>query len=146
MVEKQWTLKRVFKTIWITAGVLFTLWLFYSYQSHGVGKSFFQSNKVVKVEDTADFYLFTPQKEFKNVLIFYPGAMVETEAYVPLCRKLAEKNIKVYLIKMPWRLASKGYNKPKELQLFKDGLKPIHLPDIRRAQKWRHNLYMKILN
>lgn len=49
--------------------------------------------------------------------------MVETEAYVPLCRKIADNNIQVYLIKMPWRLASKGYNKPKELHLFKDATK-----------------------
>lgn len=122
-MKKKSTLKKILKTIWITAGVLFTLWMFYSYESHGVDESFFQSSNLVKVENTADYYLFTPKKEFKNVFIFYPGAMVETEAYVPLCRKIADNNIQVYLIKMPWRLASKGYNKPKELHLFKDATK-----------------------
>jgi alpha/beta superfamily hydrolase len=42
---------------------------------------------------------------------------------VPLCRTIADSNVKVYLIKMPWRLASKGYNKPKELHLFDDTTK-----------------------
>ena len=122
-MKKKTTLKKILKTIWIAAGVLFTLWLFYSYQSHGVDESLFQSNNIVKVENTADYFLFTPKKDFKNVFIFYPGAMVETEAYVPLCRKIADNNIQVYLIKMPWRLASKGYNKPKELHLFNDATK-----------------------
>jgi len=122
-MKKKTTLKKILKTIWIVAGVLFTLWLFYSYQSHGVDESLFQSNNIVKVENTADYFLFTPKKDFKNVFIFYPGAMVETEAYVPLCRKIADNNIQVYLIKMPWRLASKGYNKPKELHLFNDATK-----------------------
>lgn len=123
MSEKKWKLKKVLKTIWITAGILLTIWLFYSYESDGVDKSFLQSNDLVTVEDVPDYYVFTPKKEFKNVVIFYPGAMVETEAYVPLCRKLADQNMKVYLIKMPWRLASKGYNKPKELHLFDDATK-----------------------
>ncbi|MBW1658201.1 alpha/beta hydrolase [Flavobacterium quisquiliarum] len=120
MKTKKWKLKKILKTIWILAGLLFTIWLFYSYESDGVDKSFLQTNNLVKVKGTSDYYLFEPKKEFKNVVIFYPGAMVEAEAYVPLCRRLADKNIKVYLIKMPWRLASKGYNKPKDLHLFED--------------------------
>jgi predicted alpha/beta-hydrolase family hydrolase len=122
-MKKKSPLKKILKTIWIAAGVMFTLWMFYSYESHGVDESLFQSNTIVKVENTDDYFLFTPKKEFKNVVVFYPGAMVETEAYVPLCRKIADNGIQVYLIKMPWRLASKGYNKPKELNLFNDSTK-----------------------
>lgn len=120
MKIEKWKLKKILKTIWILAGLLFTIWLFYSYESDGVDKSFLQSNNLVKVEDASDYYLFEPKKEFKNVVIFFPGAMVETEAYVPLCRRLANQDMKVYLIKMPWRLASKGYKKPKDLHLFED--------------------------
>lgn len=104
-------------------GVAFTGWLFYSYQSQGVDPQFLQTNKIVKVTITDDFYLFAPTKKFTKVFIFYPGAMVDTKAYVPLCRKIAENNIKVYLIKMPWRLASIGYKKPIELDLFQDKTK-----------------------
>lgn len=122
-MKKKSPLKKILKTIWITAGVVFTIWMFYSYESHGVDESLFESNDIVKVENTDDYFLFTPKKEFKNVVIFYPGAMVETQAYVPLCRKIADNGIQVYLIKMPWRLASKGYNKPKELNLFNNANK-----------------------
>jgi hypothetical protein len=122
MVKKS-SLKKVLTIIWVSAGILFTLWLFYSYNAKDVDETFFKSNNEVSVENTSDYFLFTPKKEFKNVLVFYPGAMVEAEAYVPLCRKLAENNIKVYLIKMPWRLASKGYNRPKDLHVFDDDSK-----------------------
>lgn len=145
-MRRKYTLKKILKTIWITAGVLFTFWMFYSYESHGVDESLFQSNNLVKVENTDDYFLFTPEKEFKNVVVFYPGAMVETEAYVPLCRKIADNGIQVYLIKMPWRLATKGYNRPKELHLFDDAAKNYILAGIHRAEKWQHNLYMKTPN
>jgi hypothetical protein len=126
-MKKKSKLKKILKTIWITAGVLFTVWMFYSYEAHGVDESLFQNSNLLKVENTDDYYLFTPQKKFKQVVVFYPGAMVETDAYVPLCRKIAEHNIQVYLIKMPWRLASRGYNKPKELHFFKDSSKSYTL-------------------
>lgn len=123
MTKKKWTVKKIIVTIWMTIGIVFTCWLFYSYQSHGVDEQLLQNSSIVTIDITDDFYSFTPIKESKNIVIFYPGAMVAPKAYVPLCRKIAENNIKVYLIKMPWRLASKGYNKPKELNLFKDTTK-----------------------
>ena len=123
MAAKKWTLKKILKTIWITAGLIFTLWLFYSAQSHGVDDKLLEDSNTIKVENTDDFYSFTPKTAFKDVFIFYPGAMIDPKAYVPLCRKIAESSVKVYLIKMPWRLAINGYNKPKELNLFSDTTK-----------------------
>jgi hypothetical protein len=123
MTTKKWTIKKIIRIIWITGGMIFIAWLFYSYQAHGVAKKFFQNSETTKVEENSDLFLFTPIKPFKEVLIFYPGAMVDPKAYVPFCRQIADSNIKVYLIKMPWRLASNGYNKPKELHLFNDRTK-----------------------
>ena len=122
-MKKKWTVKRILKTIWITAGLVFIAWQFYSFQSKGVRNELLKSNNTIKVEQSSDFYLFTPVQPFKNVVIFYPGAMVDPKAYVPLCRKIADNGIQVYLIKMPWRLASKGYEKPRELKLFADTTK-----------------------
>jgi hypothetical protein len=120
---KKWTIAKIARTVWITIGIAFTLWLFFSYQSQGIDKRLFQSSFEVNVGITNDFYEFTPTKGFKNVFIFYPGAMVDPKAYIPLCRRISENGIQVYLIKMPWRLASAGYNKPKELNLFSDTTK-----------------------
>lgn len=122
-MERKWAIKKILKTIWITAGLVFIAWQFYSFQAKGVEKVLLQTNSTTKVEQNSDFYLFTPIQAFTDVFIFYPGAMVDPKAYVPLCRKIADNGIQVYLVKMPWRLASKGYNKPKELKLFADTTK-----------------------
>jgi len=120
MVRRKRTIIKIIKTIWITGGIVFTFWLVYSFQSHGVDKRLLENDNIIRVENTDDYYSFSPLKEYNDVFIFYPGAMVEPNAYIPLCRKIAENQIKVYLIKMPWRLASNGYNKIKELKLFDD--------------------------
>ncbi|MFV0419542.1 MAG: alpha/beta hydrolase [Dysgonomonas sp.] len=123
MANKKWTIRKIILSIWITIGLIFSIYLFYSYQSHGVSEYLLQSDDQVDISSTNDFYLFTPLKEYDNIFIFYPGALVDPKAYIPLCRKIAENNIKVYIIKMPWRLASKGYIRPKELELFVDTTK-----------------------
>jgi len=123
MAKKKWSTKKVIKTIWVLFGIAFTIWMFYSYQSKGVSDYYIQDDEKTTVEVTDDFYRFIPKEDTKLVMLFYPGAMVEPKAYVPLCRKISEANIEVYLIRMPWRLATKGYNKPKELNLFEDSSK-----------------------
>jgi hypothetical protein len=91
-----------------------------SYQTKGVDDRILQSSSSIQAENTNDFISFTPNKEYSKIFIFYPGAMVASDAYAPLCRKIAENGFKSIIIKMPWRLPSYGYNKPKELDLFKD--------------------------
>lgn len=123
MTLNKQNLKKTLKTIWFSAVFIFMFWQFYSFQSKGVDESLLQNSVTIKVEESSDFYSFEPVKRFEKVLIFFPGAMVDPKAYVPLCRKIAENDIKVYLIKMPWRLASQGYNLPKELKLLADSSK-----------------------
>lgn len=116
--EIKWTIKKFIKTVWITAGVSLMVWVWYSFQSKGVDQQLLQDDEFIKVKQNSDYFLFTPTRVYIHVLVFYPGALVDPKAYVPLCRNIANNNIQVYLIKMPWRFASRGYNKPKELQLF----------------------------
>lgn len=123
MANRKRTIKKIILGIWVAIGIIFSIYLFYSYQSHGVSEQLLESDNQINIICTDDFYLFTPSKEYKNILIFYPGALVDPKAYVPLCRNVAKSNTKVYIIKMPLRLASKGYNKPKELGLFTDTTK-----------------------
>ena len=77
-------------------------------------------NKVVKVIETDDYYLFSKEEitlssvldigEDKGI-IFYPGGKVDEVAYAPLLLELAEKGYDVYLVKMPAKLAILGANK-----------------------------------
>lgn len=123
MTKRKWTVLRIFKTVWMLGGLVFILWLFYNYQSHEVDGSCLSDDASVSVETTRDFFVFSPRKKTDTILIFFPGAMVETKAYIPLCRAIAKNGYKVYLMDMPWRLASRGYNKPKELNLLSDTTK-----------------------
>lgn len=111
---------KFFGFIWMAVGIGFVAWVVYTYQPHGVDRSVFQSSPAVQVVSTKDFISFTPTRPYRNVLLFYPGALVAPEAYAPLCRTLADSGCKTILLKMPWRLASQGYNKPIALGLLGD--------------------------
>ena len=122
-MKKKRQILKTLKRIWFTIAILFTIWLFYSYQAKKVSDSYFESSSKIIVKNNNQYFLFEPKQKFDKIFIFYPGAMVDPKAYVPLCRKISENGIKVYLIKMPWRLASKGYEIPKQLHLFADKTK-----------------------
>ena len=58
----------------------------------------------VRVERTDFGWLFDGPSD-AAALIFYPGGRVEETAYAPLLRALAEKELDVFLVKMPLGLA-----------------------------------------
>ncbi|QFJ54968.1 alpha/beta hydrolase [Pseudobutyrivibrio xylanivorans] len=58
----------------------------------------------VTVEDKRDTIVFTPEN-VEAGFIFYPGGMVEPEAYAPLMEQLAENGVECIVIKMPHYLA-----------------------------------------
>ena len=118
--KRNWSLKKRLKTIWVAIGILFLLWQFYSMQAHNINKELLQSDGQINFENNDDFYCYTPLNDFSDVFVFFPGALVEPKAYLPLCKKIATNNIKVYLIKMPWRQATMGYQKPIELNILND--------------------------
>ncbi len=77
-------------------------WLFYNMQARGVSPALLVSNDRVQVEATDAGYLFTPTVDtLQTALVFFPGSMVDTEAYVPLARTAAEAGFKVALVHVP---------------------------------------------
>jgi hypothetical protein len=119
----KWTIWKVLRLLWVIAGISFLIWMGISMQAKGVSNATLQTSSRVEIKDTKDYISFTPTSTFQKVFIFYPGALVDPTAYAPLCRKIADNGYKALLIKMPWRLATKGYNKPKELGLLTDTAK-----------------------
>ena len=114
---------KIFGLIWMIVGLCVLIWIGNSFQSKGLDNTILQNNSSVLVENTDDFISFTPKKSYQKVFIFYPGALVAPEAYAPLCKKIADNGYKSIIIKMPWRLPSYGYKKPKEMGFFKDTTK-----------------------
>ncbi|MEH0157418.1 alpha/beta hydrolase [Limibacter armeniacum] len=111
---------RNIRKVWALLGLCIIGWMWFTFQAQHVDASIFESDTTLEVTASDDLISFTPKEGFDKVLLFYPGGMVAPEAYAPLCRQIAESGCQVQLIKMPWRLATKGYNKPKELDLLAD--------------------------
>lgn len=74
--------------------------------------SFVTENVTVKeLDEDGSLVAYVPEGEIKGGFVFYPGALVEPEAYDPLLRACAEKGVVSILVKMPYNLAFFGVNK-----------------------------------
>lgn len=119
----KWSKGKIFGMVWVTFGVCFFTWIFISMSAQGVVEKIFADTSTVQVTKNDDYLLFTPNEAYQKVIFFYPGALVDPDAYAPLCRRIAEQGYRVLLIHMPWRMATKGYTKIKELNLLSDEAK-----------------------
>ena len=77
-------------------------------QARDVAPTILRSSETVTVSETADTIQFTPQNARSTGLLFYPGALVEPEAYAPLARMIAEQGFLTIIVKLPLRTASFG--------------------------------------
>ncbi|HEX2222616.1 MAG TPA: alpha/beta hydrolase [Thermoanaerobaculia bacterium] len=97
---------RLFLAVFWTA-VLSWMWL--SMQARGVDERLLTSDGQVEVLESAEGLRFLPRGPSKRVgLIFYPGALVEPDAYAPLAHEVAEAGYPVFLVKLPYRLAPRA--------------------------------------
>ena len=101
-------LLKIIRIVWLSGGVLFFLWLVYSMQARGIDPTVLQSNESVIVIETARTIQFIPQNNQSTGLLFYPGSLVEPEAYAPLARAVAEQGFRTIIVKLPLRTASFG--------------------------------------
>lgn len=69
----------------------------------------------ITVEYIDNTIVFSPENPTAG-LIFYPGGLVETEAYAPLMEKLAQQNIECILVEMPYYLALFDANAARGIQ------------------------------
>lgn len=118
---------KIVRIIWVFAGITFTAWAYFSFQAKNIDKAILKSNSIIKVEDTDKYIAFSPSSPSNNIIFFYPGALVDPFAYAPLCRKLAENSHKTLIIKMPWRMATNGYEQIKDLEIFNETQKEFVL-------------------
>ena len=57
------------------------------------------------IQTGEDWDLLSPSVPTDTALIFYPGAKVEAEAYLPLLDQIRQLGVKCILVKMPFRMA-----------------------------------------
>ncbi|MDF3001021.1 MAG: hypothetical protein K0Q48_1140 [Bacillota bacterium] len=115
---------RIIRKVWAAAGILFFIYLLFSFQAQGVDRVLLASDEHIIVTTLTDRIEFSPQRNLKSsALIFYPGGMVEPKAYVPMARMLAEKGYKVVILKLPFRNAA---TKAQEKELFSKTIQIIN--------------------
>ncbi len=64
-----------------------------------------QASSGVQVQPTPYGWVFIPQETVKGGLAFYPGGLVEPEAYAPVLRKIAASGYRVALLRVRFNLA-----------------------------------------
>jgi len=94
---------KILRALWITFGILFTLWMANSFRARGFDKSILESDSQITIEETKHFLSFQPHASSQPVgLIFFPGGMVQPEAYAPMSRTIAEQDYNVFIVKLPF--------------------------------------------
>ena len=89
--------------------IAFLFWTSDYYHAGETAQAAMHTDDIVSVEKTNGGWLFDGPSD-DEMLIFYPGAKVEETAYAPLLHRLAEKDMDVYLVKMPLHLSFFGIN------------------------------------
>jgi hypothetical protein len=98
--------RQTFRIIWVVAGILFFIWMFYSSQSRGFPITVLQSDQKIVVAENNAYISFIPiENNRKTGLFFYPGALVDPKAYASMARHLAEDGFTTYIVKLPFRSA-----------------------------------------
>lgn len=119
---KKWSKRKIFKTIWFSLVLIFTIWNLTTFQSHNLPKNTFLNSDLVSVIETDDQITFKSNTTNNTVeVIFFQGGLTDPKAYGPLCRKFAESGFTCHLIKMAWRLPIYDYQKISTLFDLKKG-------------------------
>ncbi len=115
---KKWSKRKIFKTIWFSAVIIFFAWNWSTFQSRNLPKDTFENSDKVTVIKSDDLITFQTDTVNDNPsIIFFQGGLTDPKAYAPLCRKLAENGFTCHLIKMNWRMPQYDYKNI--LELFK---------------------------
>ena len=94
---------KIIRTVWITFGVLFSLWMVNSFRAQGFDRTILESNQTIIVEKTDQYIHFQPtQSQQPAAFIFLPGGMVAPEAYAPMSRTISEHGFNVFILKLPF--------------------------------------------
>ena len=103
---KKW-LKMLLITSLSLAILLFGAFFIYAsdyYRADEVANAVLQGEAVTRVE--GNFMMLSPTEPGDTAVIFYPGAKVEFNAYLPLLEKIKQtSNVTCILVKMPFNMA-----------------------------------------
>ncbi|QWU17711.1 Alpha/beta hydrolase family protein [Paenibacillus sophorae] len=105
MIKKRTKRGLILLLAFVAAGAV-TLWFYLKpYTPEGQAETALVSGRGILVERNDNWISFEPSNASVTGVIFYPGDLVEVEAYAPLARRLAAAGHPVYIARMPLNLA-----------------------------------------
>lgn len=106
MKKKRWLIPAAVLLLAVAAFLAYTM---NYYHASDEGLRALGSDDVIVEKTDFGWFFDGPAKD--TALIFYPGAKVDEAAYAPLLHRLAESDMDVFLVRMPFHLAFFGANK-----------------------------------
>ena len=82
-------------------------------------EEYLKSSSLVRVTKEEDGFFFDGAGT-EDVIVFYPGAKVDTVAYAPLLYALAEEGVDCFLVNMPFHMAIFGVDRAERVMLRTD--------------------------
>lgn len=82
--------------------------IFFAYKAEKVYLDIIKTNQNIKIQNQLGYYILTPISESKinKELIFYPGGLVNSDAYLYKLGKISEDaDIRIFIIKAPFKAA-----------------------------------------
>ena len=132
---RQWlaTLRRVWVTTGATAGAIFIVWSLVAYRANAEARAALTSSSTVTVTELDGYWRLQPRQPSEVGLLFFPGALVDPVAYVPVLHAVAERGYTALLIQVPRRGAFGGAESPelvarytRALRETGQGVGPVH--------------------
>ncbi len=93
-------------------GLSFMGWMLFNMQARLKSDDVLESTAQVRVMEDDERIAFTPEPDSTTPgLLFYPGALVDPQAYTPMARRIAEAGYEAQIIKVPYRMAAMDWQK-----------------------------------
>lgn len=98
---------RVVRIVWIVLGLSSALVLWWGFNATDLPPGTLTSDARVEIVRATDTINFRPRPDdpARPGLIFFPGGLVQPNAYAPMARRLAEQGHHVVIVRLPYRLA-----------------------------------------
>jgi len=98
---------RTVRRVWIAVGLASPFVLWWGFNAKNLPPGVLTSDGRVEIVRASDTINFRPRPDdpARAGLIFFPGGLVEPDAYAPMARRLAEQGHHVVIVRLPYRLA-----------------------------------------
>ena len=102
-------IRRVWVAVGLTATATFATWSLIAYRANAEGRQAAVSDAIATVARDGGIWRFEPRSTPREpTLVFFPGSLVDPQAYAPLAKAVAHEGHRVIIVELPRRGAFGG--------------------------------------